>query len=144
MAKVDVTAEIAINASPADIAAVMFDPEREKEWMAAVQRVEVLDPALAPGARVRHHGRFLGRDLSWLTEVEGVHFPHLLALRIAEGPFLGTVRYEIQRSGGGSVARVKNVGEPKSFALLPAALVEGPMRSALQGDLARLKALVEG
>jgi hypothetical protein len=144
MSAVDVVADIEIAADPADIAAVMFDPGREPEWMKAVQSVELIDPALAPGAKVRHRGSFLGQQISWITEVETVHFPHVLTLRVSEGPFEGTVRYEIQRSGTGSRARVRNVGKPTSMGFLPAAMIEGPMRSAMAADLARLKALVEG
>ena len=143
MSTVDVAAEIEIAAAPADVAAVMFDPQRESEWMKAVTGVEVIDPALAPGARVRHRGTFLGQELAWTTEVEAVHFPHVLALRIADGPFVGSVRYDIQRSPGGSRVRVRNVGEPAKFGFLPAALIEGPMRTAMSADLGRLKALVE-
>ena len=143
MSTLDVSVEVEIAASPADIAAVMFDPAREPEWMKAVTSVEVIDPALVRGARVRHRGTFLGRDLDWTTEVDTVHFPHVLALRISEGPFVGTVRYEIQRSGGGSVARIRNVGEPASLGFLPAAMIASPMRAALAADLDRLKALVE-
>src|SRR6187551_3610442 len=101
MSTVDVAVQVEIAAAPADIAAVMFDPAREPEWMKAVTRVEIIDPALAPGARVLHHASFLGKDISWQTVVETVHFPHVLALTIAEGPFVGTVRYDIQRSGTG-------------------------------------------
>jgi len=67
----------------------------------------------------------------------------VLALRIAEGPFTGTVRYDIQRSGGGSRVRIRNVGEVPAVSFLPAAMVTGPMKSALGADLERLKALVE-
>jgi len=143
MSTVDVTAEVAIAAAPADIAAVMFDPAREPEWMKAVSGVEVLDPALVPGARVRHLGRVLGREMAWVTEVETVHFPHVLALRVNDGPFVGTVRYEIQRAGLGSVARIRSVGEPAGLGFMPAAMIAGPMRAALSADLDRLRALVE-
>ena len=140
---IDVTAEIDIAASPAAIAAVMFDPQRYSEWMKAVKSVVVHDAALAPGARVTHHGAFLGRELAWTTEVTAVHFPHVLALRISDGPFIGTVRYEIQRSGDGSRVQIHNTGELKALSFLPTAMATGPMKSALQADLARLKALVE-
>jgi uncharacterized membrane protein len=143
MSTIDVSVEIEIAAAPADIAGVMFDPQREPEWMQAVKAVELIDPDLRPGARVRRKGRFLGRDLEWTSEVETVHFPHVLALRIAEGPFTGTVRYDIQRSGGGSRVRIRNVGEVPAVSFLPAAIVTGPMKSALGADLERLKALVE-
>jgi hypothetical protein len=143
MPDIDVSAEIDIAASPTDVAAVMFDPAREPEWIEAVTGVEVIDPALAPGARVKHSGRFLGRDLSWITEVEAVHFPHVLALTIAEGPFVGNVRYDVQRSAAGTRARIRNVGTPTGLGPIPASFVIGPLRSAMTADLERLKRLVE-
>lgn len=144
MGTVDVSVEIEIEgAAPADVASVMFDPAREPQWIEAVTGVEVIDKALAPGARVVHRGKLMGRELSWTTEVESVHFPHLLTLRITDGPFLGTVQYHIQRSGGGSQVRVRNVGEP-TIPFVPASLIAGPMRSTMAADLERLKALVQG
>ena len=140
---VDVAVEIDIAAAPADVAGVMFDPQRDPEWIKAVTAVELIDPALEPGARVRRTGQFLGKEFGWTTEVETVHFPHLLTLRIVEGPFVGLVRYDIQRSGNGSRVRIRNVGEPGKQTFLPAALVTGPLRSALSADLERLKAIVE-
>ena len=143
MPAVDVTAETEIAASPADVAAVMFDPQREPEWMTAVKTVEIIDAALQPGARVRRSASFLGQEVGWTTEVEAVHFPHVLRLKIAEGPFTGTVSYQIQRGGIGSVVRVHNQGETSKLGFLPSSLIEGPMRSAMNADLARLKAIVE-
>lgn len=141
---IDVTAEIEIAASPAHIAAVMFDPQRTSEWMKAVERVEVHSAALAPGARVTHHGTFMGQSISWTTEVESVHFPHLLAMRITDGPFQGQARFGIQRSGDGSRVQVHNRGELKGLAAMaPESMVTGPMRSALEADLGRLKTIVE-
>jgi uncharacterized membrane protein len=144
MASIDVSVETEIAAAPADIAAVMFDPAREPEWMAAIKSVDVIDKAIQPGARVRHTANFLGREFAWTTEVESFHFPHVLTLRIADGPFSGLVAYQIQRSGGGSVVRVRNKGETNGLGFLPSAVVEAPMRSALTADLERLKAIVEG
>jgi hypothetical protein len=144
MSTIDVAAEIDIAAAPADIAAVMFDPAREPEWIGAVTGVTVIDPALAVGARVEHRGRFLGREIVWTTQVERFHFPHVLALRIDDGPFVGLVRYEIQRvATGGARAAIRTTGEPGRFGFLPAALVTGPMRKALEADLSRLKTIVE-
>lgn len=141
---IDVSAEIDIAASPAHIAGVLFDPQRLTEWMKAVERVELHSAALAPGARVTHHGTFLGQSISWTTEVEAVHFPHLLTLRITDGPFQGQTRFGIQRSGEGSRVQIHNRGELSGLAAMaPASMVTGPMQSALHADLARLKTLVE-
>lgn len=143
MTEVDVSVDIEIAAAPADVAAVMFDPARESEWMQAVKGVEVIDPALVPGARVRHTGSFLGKDVSWTTAVETVQFPHVLTLTITEGPFTGTVSYTIARTASGSRARIRNIGQTSKLGFLPAAMVEGPMRSVLRDDLERLKAIIE-
>jgi uncharacterized membrane protein len=143
MSSIDLTVETEIAAAPADVAAVMFDPQREPEWMSAIKQVEIVDAALRPGARVRRTASFMGRAIGWTTEVEAVHFPHVLKLKIAEGPFTGTVSYQIQRSAGGSMVRIHNQGQTTMLGFLPASLVEAPMRSALTADLARLKAIVE-
>ena len=140
---IDVSAEIEIAASPAAIAGVMFDPERNHEWMKVVDRVEMLDAALAPGARVRYHGDFMGKSLSWLTTVQTVHFPHVLELTISDGPFVGSSRIGIQRSGGGSRVQVRSTGEVQGMPFIPDDMIAGPMKSAMEGDLGRLKALVE-
>ena len=140
---IDVSAEIEIAASPAAIAGVMFDPQRNHEWMKVVEKVEMLDPALAPGARVRYHGDFMGKSMSWLTTVETVHFPHVLELTISDGPFVGSSRIGIQRSGGGSRVQVRSTGEVQGMSFIPDAMIAGPMKSAMEGDLGRLKALVE-
>ena len=142
MPAIDISAEIDIDAAPADVAAVMFDPQQEPQWVHVVTGVELIDAALKPGARVKRLGSFLGREFSWQTEVEAVHFPHVLTMRIAEGPFVGTVRYDIQRSEGGSRVRIRGAGEAASLPV-PAALVSGPIRAALTQDLQRLKKLVE-
>ncbi len=142
MPTIDVSAEIDIDAAPADIAGVMFDPQREPEWISVVTGVELIDPELAPGARVRRTGSVLGRNLGWTTEVERVHFPHLLMLKVVDGPFRGTTRFDVQRSGTGSRVRVRTVGEADGLPV-PGALVAGPLRAAMAADLTRLKSIVE-
>jgi uncharacterized protein YndB with AHSA1/START domain len=140
---VDVTVEIDIGAAPADVAAVMFDPQREPQWMSAIKDVELIDAALAPGARVRRRASVMGKDVGWTTEVERVMFPHLLVLKVTEGPFIGTIKYEIQRSAAGSHVTIHNVGQPTGTSFIPAAVIAAPMKTALAADLGRLKSLVE-
>ncbi len=140
---IDISAETFVAASPADVAAVMFDPAREPEWLAVVTGVEILDPALVAGARVVHHASVMGREVSWTTEVESVHFPHALSLRIASGPVNGTVQYQIQRSGDGSTVRIRGVGEAPGIGMLPVSMLTGPIKAELARHLARLREVVE-
>jgi hypothetical protein len=144
MPSVNVTAETEIAAEPTDVASVMFDPQREPEWIEAIKSVELIDAALQPGARVKRTGRFVGYEFGWMTVVETVHFPHRLVLRIVDAPISGTVTYDIQRSNGGSVVRINTQGQTTKWGFVPASMIEGPMRKALLADLARLKQIVEG
>ncbi len=143
MGNIDVSAEIEIAASPADVAGVMFDPQRDPEWMTPVTGVEISDQALQPGARVRRSASVMGNDVSWTTEVEQVHFPHVLVVKVVDSPFEGTVRYDIQRSPGGSRARVRGTGTAPQLSFVPASFVTGPIKRALGEALERLKAIIE-
>ena len=116
--------EVLINGAPADIAGVMFDPARETEWMTAVSSSMPQSRGITVGAEVKRTSRVAGADVAWSTNVEAFHFPHVLRLVIPTG---GYVRYEVQRHGAGSVARIRATSEVDLFGF----------------DLERLKSLVE-
>jgi len=140
----DVGAEIEISAEPTAVASIMFDPNREPEWVSVVQTVEVLDPGIKPGARVRRTGSFAGQPIAWTTEVASFHFPHVLERRLIEGPFVGTVSYQVGRSASGSLVRIRYVGRLEGLgALLPEPALTDRLQSTMAANLARLKTLVE-
>ncbi len=119
--------DILINAAPADIAGIMFDPVREHEWMTAVKSSVPQTPGITIGAEVKRTSGVNGADVAWSTRVEVFHFPHVLRLDIGGGQ-IGFVRYDVQRSGTGSVARIRAVSEQDLFGF----------------DVDKLKRLVEG
>lgn len=136
---IDVCVERAMPAAAEVVAAVMFDPRQDPTWMKALTGTELLDTPFATGARVRRHARFLRRDISWITTATRFEPPHLLELSIADGPFTGTVTYEIEAAGEGSVVRIRNVGTPGQFAWMPGFVIRSAMRSSLGKDLANLE-----
>ncbi|HUF47493.1 MAG TPA: SRPBCC family protein [Vicinamibacterales bacterium] len=135
----DLSASVNIPAEPTDVAGVLFDPHRLPEWVSAVESVEVLDKAIRPGARVRHTGALFGRPITWTTEVAGFHFPHVLDLRVVDGPFVGSLHYRVDRSPGGSRVTVRSVGSVDGA---PDVLVAPLLQAALGADLERLRSLV--
>jgi hypothetical protein len=120
----EVSREILINGAPADIAGVMFDPARETEWMTAVSSSVPQSRGITVGAEVKRTSKVGGTDVDWSTSVEAFHFPHVLRLVIPSG---GYVKYEVQRHGTGSVARVRATSDVDLFGF----------------DLEKLKQLVE-
>lgn len=121
----ELSKEILINGAPADIAGVMFDPARETEWMTAVSSSVPQSPGITVGAEVKRTSRVDGADIAWSTNVEAFHFPHVLRLVLPNG---GSIKYEVQRHGAGSVARVRATSDVDLFGF----------------DLDKLKGLVEG
>jgi hypothetical protein len=122
----EIEQNIQIAAAPADVAAVMFDPARDAEWMRRVTAAVPKTPGITVGAEVDRTSVVDGAQVAWTTEVAGFHFPHVLRLRIAGGR-TGAVHYEIQRAGSGSVARVRAASDVDLFGF----------------DLEKLKTLVE-
>jgi uncharacterized protein YndB with AHSA1/START domain len=135
---IDVTAVRTIVAKPGQVAAVMFDPGRDPEWIGGARSV---DPpkgdATKVGTRVTRHGGFMGRKFSWTTEVQGSEPDHLLHLAFVEGPMKGgTVTYRIEPDGSSSRASIRNTG--------PGPRIMGWfVRRSVGKDLDRLARIVE-
>jgi hypothetical protein len=109
---VDVTASRTIAAKQGQVAAVMFDPTRDPEWIGGAKSVDRPrgDPTRV-GSRVTRHGGFLGRKFSWTTEVLGFDADHLLHMSFVEGPMKGgTVTYRIEPDGASSRVSIRNTG----------------------------------
>jgi hypothetical protein len=119
--------EILISGAPADTAGVMFDPARETQWMTAVTSSVPQTAGIQPGAEVKRTSHVGGADVAWSTVVDSFHFPHVLRLSIRNGAS-GFIHYEVQRYGGGTVAKVRAESAQDLFGF----------------DLEKLKAIVEG
>src|SRR5215210_7658816 len=108
----DTTASRTIAASPERVAAVMFDPRRDPQWIGGARSVD--PPASDPpkvGARVTRHGGFMGRKFSWTTEVAGPEPDRLLHMNFIAGPMKGgSVTYRIEPDGKGSRVSIRNTG----------------------------------
>ena len=134
----DVTATRTIAARPGQVAAVMFDPGKDPDWIGGAKRVD--PPSGDPvriGARVTRHGGFFGRKFSWTTEVAGFEPDRVLHMNFVEGPMKGgTVTYRIEPDGPNSRVSIRNRG--------PGPQIMGWfVKRSVGKDLERLARLVE-
>src|SRR5215207_9333831 len=108
----DIIASRRIKAAPERVAAVMFDPVRDPEWIGGARSVEPPDGSpTSIGARVTRHGGFMGRKFSWQTEVAEFQPDRLLRMRFVAGPMKpGDVTYRIKADGDGSLVSIRNTG----------------------------------
>ena len=134
----DVIVRRMVAASPQEVAAVMFDPSHDPEWIGGAKSVEPPsgDPTKV-GARVARHGGFLARRFSWTTEVLEYQPHELLHMGFVDGPMKGgEVTYRIDRSREGSVVTIRNTGPgPQIMAWF--------VKRSVAKDLDRLARLVE-
>jgi len=136
---VDVTASRTIPAPPDRVAAVMFDPTRDPEWIGGAKSV---DPPsgnpTAVGALTTRHGGFMGRKFSWQTEVATFEPNRLLDMRFVAGPMKGgSVTYRIEPEGNGSLVTIRNTGPGPQF-------MGWFVKRSVGKDLDRLAKLVTG
>jgi uncharacterized protein YndB with AHSA1/START domain len=135
---VDVTSTRMFAAKPGQVAAIMFDPLRDPEWIGGAKSVDA--PAVKAtqvGAQITRHGGFMGRKFFWTTEVAGYDPDHLLHMSFIAGPMKGgTVTYRIEPAGAGSRVSIRNTG--------PGPQIMGWfVKRSVGKDLDRLARLVE-
>jgi hypothetical protein len=142
----DVTASLEINAPPETVAAVQFDPSRDPEWIGGVNRAELITARpLAHGSQVRRFGAFLGRPIEWLMRVDGFEPNRLVAMHALKSPFPMDVDYRLEPLDDGRRTRasIRIRGEGRGMYGLPGPVMGPMVRRSVQGDLRRLKAIVE-
>jgi len=137
----DVEVSRRMSATPEQVAKIMFDPERDPEWIGGAKFIEKLtgDPH-ALGARVKRIGGFMGKKFFWVTELEEFEPARLMRMRFVEGPMKGEVSYRIAPYGDGSRVTIRNSGGA-NFAFPGMTWM---LRRSVTKDLERLEGLVVG
>jgi hypothetical protein len=141
----DVTATLDIDAPPDAVARVQFDPTRDAEWIGGVDRIELVTThPFGVGSQVRRIGGFLGRRIVWLMRVEEYEPGRLVRMHALESPFPMDVDYILERAGEGRTrASIRVQGKGGSVYGMPGFLQAPMVRRSVQGDLGRLKRIVE-
>jgi hypothetical protein len=142
---VDVLTEIEIARRRDEVAAFAGDPSNATAWYRNIESIEwETPPPLAVGSRVRFVARFLGRTLRYTYEIRKLVPDERLMMSTSEGPFPMETTYEWHDAAPGSTRMtLRNRGEPSGFARISAPLIARAMRRANEGDLARLKTVLE-
>lgn len=136
----DVHADLPIAAPAEKVAAIMFDPDLDAEWVGGARQAKTLTSApFGVGSQVERQGGFLGRKFSWVTEVVRFDPGSLLEMKFLRGPFTGGVSYAVAPDGENSVAGIRITGRAGFWAPLMGLM----MRASIKSDLRRLKKMAE-
>jgi hypothetical protein len=144
---IDVTARQDIDSPPSAVSAVQFDPRRDPEWIGGVDRVELVsDPPIATGSEVRRIGGFMGRPIEWLMRVEALEPERHIGMHALQAPFPMDVDYWLEPIDDGrrTSASIRIRGDAAGmYGAMPGPLMGWMVRRSVQGDLRRLKRIVE-
>jgi hypothetical protein len=96
------------------------------------------------GSRFRFRAEFLRRTLEYTYEVRELEPGRRFVMSTAAGPFPMETTYAWEDAADGATRMtLRNRGEPSGFAAVAAPVMTRAMRRANDGDLRRLKALLE-
>ncbi len=142
---VDVLTEIEIARPREEVAAFASDPGNTIAWYKNIREVEwQTPPPVAVGSRLRFSARFLGRPLEYTYEVKEIDAGRRLVMTTAQGPFPMETTYTWEDAlGGGTRMTLRNRGEATGFAAVSTRLMARAIHRANNGDLKRLKRLLE-
>ena len=151
---IEVVRQRRVDGAPADVWAVVTDPDQAPNWFTFAERVEVLDnPAGGVGQRQRQYGRWGKRQAEVDREIIEYDPPHgyawrHLAERLDGKPapqFARSTDFQIQLepAGGGTLVRLRSRQEPASAVkgLVMRAFGTRDVASQMDRSLDRLAAL---
>jgi hypothetical protein len=142
---VDVVTEMLVERAIADVAGFASDPDNAPRWYVNIKSVEwKTPPPLRVGSRLAFVAQFLGRRLAYTYEVTELERGARLVMRTAEGPFPMETTYAWTAEGANRTRMtLRNRGQPRGFSKIVAPFMAAAMRRANEGDLERLKRILE-
>jgi carbon monoxide dehydrogenase subunit G len=139
----DVRVEAHIARPPEDVAAYMFDPHHDPEWITGIEHV---DPPAAPvgvGTETHRLAKFMGRRIDYVLRVVQ-HVPdRLLVMESVQAPFPMGVTYGVEPDGSGSRVSLRITGGYGLLMRLAQAIVSRQIRGSLEADLRHLRGRLE-
>ena len=140
---VDVRPRTVVARDRHEVAAYMFDPERDLEWTGGITASRSLTPGpVGVGSQVERHARFLGRSFVYRYTVTRTVPDTLLEMRV-ERPFPMTVRYELGDAGAGTEVAIRATGSPGRFFFWARPVLAWQVRRSIAADLDRLRTRLE-
>lgn len=139
----DVRVEANVARTPEDVAAYMFDPRHDPEWITGIEHV---DPPVAPvgvGTETHRLARFMGRRIDYVLRVKD-HVPdRLLVMESVKAPFPMGVTYGIEPDRSGSRVSLRVTGGYGLLMRLAQPLMSRQIQRSLQADLRHLRGRLE-
>ena len=145
MAKLRCESTVTIARLPADVFPWLIEAERARRWVSGLEVYEPLDgEPLRVGSRIREELVVSGHRLSFELQVTQLDPPREAELGFSGSGFRAVNHYVVADADGRSHVSWAIAGETTSFsARMLAPMVQSRLQDKLEGDLARLRELLE-
>ena len=136
---------VSIGKPPEAVFPWLVEADKVPRWMTGLERYEPVEPGpLRVGSRIRQELVVSGQRLSFELEVTELAPPERAVLRFEGSGFKAANEYGLVGADGGTRVTWVVSGDTTSFkAKLIAPMVQAKLQEKLDGDLARLRALLE-
>ena len=101
----DVTTEVTIRRPRQEVASFVMDPANDAVWLTGIQESRQLtEPPVGKGTKVERVARFLGRRMSYVTEVVEHEAGSVIVMK-SDSPFPMTITYRFEEAPEGTRMR---------------------------------------
>jgi uncharacterized membrane protein len=113
-------------------------------WIRALSDVRlVTDGPFGVGSQVARVANFLGKRIEYVNEIVEHEPGERLVMKSVKAPFPMTVIYEFEDAGDGTRMRIHTQGDASGFYRLAGPVLARAVKRGIEGDLAKLKAVLE-
>ena len=142
---INVEASIVIQKPVAEVFAYSNDPAKNKAWQEGLVESKITTPGpIGVGTQITDVRKFLGRDMDSKLEVTAYEPNKRISLKTVSGPIKFEITQLYEPAEGGIKLTMIGEGEPGGLFKLAEGAVKKQFESQLQGDLGRLKKVMEG
>jgi carbon monoxide dehydrogenase subunit G len=128
---------------PAEAFVYLSNPANESEWQSSCVSAELLGPAPVAGCRYNIVFSFLGRKMTFTSEITVSEPDREYAFKVIEGPFYIEGRYSLRPHTNGTEVRWQFGAEPGTFfGILPITLLRKVLISQVEKDFVTLARLL--
>ncbi len=125
------------------VAALLFDPAREREWAPNIRAIRVFGRgAVGVGTRVEREITFLGRSYVHTYEIADTDH-RTYQVRTCQRPFSYSLTYRLEADGTGTWVSAHIVGHSSGFFGVAESFALSVSRAAMNQHLERLRILLE-
>ena len=134
-----------INRPIAEVFAFFAEPTNNPKCEEGLIECRKISPGpMGVGAQIIEVRKFMGRQMESTLDVTAFETNKKYAVKVASGPIPFELSAKFEAAGDGTKISVMGQGEPGGFFKLAEWLVKKQLQGQIEGDMGRLKKVLEG